>query len=299
MTTPDPFQHNKTPIPILDRTLFDNRFVKFVCRTFFKIVFRLFNWRVAPLVPEGCGVTIAAPHTSNWDIFYALGAALHYDAKIYFSIKEDWCRVPLLGFFIRYMGAIPIDRSSNANGQVDKIKAFVARNKHQRVFFLITPEGTRGKVEKWRSGFYHVAKDCELPIFLAKVDYAKKETGVFHTFHLTDDKAKDIASIQASYTSVCAKYPKNQYPPYSGPLPRLNLLEERIVTALYELKGKATRAEIIARSKIDSLTTEMLEFLVDKGLLETVNKYSSNNEVSSCYQLTLLGNGAFLHLQSS
>lgn len=291
---------SKLAIPILEKTLFDNRIVKFVCRLFFRTMFRLLRWRITPIAPEGCGITIAAPHTSNWDIFYAFGAALQHDVKIYFSIKENWCRVPVIGFIIRYMGAIPIDRSRDANGQVNKIKDFVRNNRHQRVFFLFTPEGTRGKADKWRTGFYHVAKDCGLPIFLAKVDYAKKECGVFHTFELTGNKERDIEAIQASYTSVQAKYPEHQFPVYTGPLPALTPLEEKVLVAIYELKGKATRAEIIAKSKLNLLTTEMMEFLVNKGIVErnttNIDGHSTDNAKNQ-YNLTILGSSTFIHLQ--
>ena len=290
----------KQALPILEKTVFDNRIVKFICRVFFRAIYRLLGWRLTPVAPEGCGITIAAPHTSNWDIFYAFGAALQHDVKIYFSIKENWCRVPVIGSIIRYMGAIPIDRSRDAYGQVDKIKAFVAANKDQRVFFLFTPEGTRSRADKWRTGFYHVAKDCDLPIFLAKVDYAKKECGVFHTFQLTENKERDIEAIQASYTSVLAKHPEHQFPVYTGPLPQLTPPEERVLIAIYELKGKATRAEIIARSKLDSLTTEMMDFLVKKGIVErnaSNNESHDNHHAKSQYNLTILGSSTFFHLQ--
>ncbi len=287
---------NPQELQILDRTLFDNGAVKAVLRLFFRIVFRLSGWKELPNAPEGAGVTIAAPHTSNWDIFYAFGAAVLHDVKIYFSIKESWCRVPVMGAVIRYMGAIPIDRSSNAHGQVEKIKAFVERNKTSRVFFLFTPEGTRSRVEKWKTGFYHVAEDTQLPIFLAKVDYKTKETGVFHSFNVTGSKQKDIAAIQASYKSVYAKFPDKQFPDYTGPLPKLSIAEEKVVAVLYELRGMATQAEIHARSKIDALTTEMLEFLIEKGILEKVSRVI-DGDVTYKYQLTTRGTGFAFHLQ--
>jgi len=98
--------------------------------------------------PEGAGVAIAAPHTSNWDFVYALGAAILQDVKIYFSVKDSLCRVPLLGTWMMYLGAIPINRSAKGVGQVEQIKAFINSQKLNRVFFLFTPEGTRGPVPK-------------------------------------------------------------------------------------------------------------------------------------------------------
>ena len=283
---------------IRDRTIFDVYLVKVVLRFIFKTWFRLTGWKTTPSAPEGAGITIAAPHTSNWDIIYALGAAVIFDIKIYFSIKDSWCRVPLIGPIILWFGGIPIDRSSKGQGQVEQIKQFVQRHKDSRTFFLFTPEGTRGQVTAWKTGFYHVAQDCGLPIFLAKVDYRTKESGVFHAYQLTGDKDADIAAIQESYKSVYGKFPLLQFPPYVGPLPKISEAEAMAMRALYSFKGVATLAEIAARAKLHEVTAEMLDFLVEKGVLERVKGTVEGSPVSR-YRLTLAGNGCLLHLTPS
>lgn len=283
-------------IEIRDRTWFDNAVLKMILRAFYKCVFKLLGWLVTPSPPEGAGITIAAPHTSNWDIFYAFGAAVIHDIKIYFSIKESWCRVPLLGAVILYMGAIPIDRSRDASGQVEKIRRFVERNKQARVFFLFTPEGTRSKVDRWKTGFYRVAESTGLPIFLAKVDYEKKESGVFHSFQLTEDMERDISVIQSSYACVRARHPAQQFPAFNGPIPKLSAVEQRVIKAMYGVKDLKTRAEIVAKSHLEALSSEVLEFLVEKGILEV-----SPDNVSGrgyVYRLTLAGDGFALHMQT-
>ena len=199
----------KTKPEVRDRTIFDVHFIKMMLKFIFQTWFNLTGWQASKLVPEGAGITIAAPHTSNWDIIYALGAAIIFDVKIYFSIKESWCKFPVIGRLILWLGGMPINRSTKGQGQVNQIKQFVDRHKNQRIFFLFTPEGTRGKVDSWKTGFYHVAQDCGLPIFLAKVDYRTKESGVFHSYHLTGDKVADIAAIQESYKSVYGKFPQH------------------------------------------------------------------------------------------
>lgn len=283
-----------TKLEIRDTTCFDNRAIKKILSALYRLVFRLLGWKVTPILPNGAGITIAAPHTSNWDFFYAFGAAIIHDTKIYFSIKESWCRVPLIGSFILYLGGIPIDRSRNANGQVEKIQCFIERNSSTRVFFLFTPEGTRNQVERWKTGFYHVAISTGLPVFLAKVDYGSKETGVFHSFIPTGDMEGDIAVIQASYSTVLARFPGKQYPSYQGPLPELSLIEQKVVAALYGLKEKITCAEIMARCKLKALSVEVLEFLVARGILE---QYENPQDSSSkVYRLSILGGGLALHM---
>jgi len=284
----------KKSLSIRENTIFDGIFTKYFLKSLFKIWFKLSGWKVCEFPPEGAGVAIAAPHTSNWDFIYALGAAILQDVKIYFSIKDSMCKIPVLGTWLMWLGAMPIDRSSKGEGQVEQIKAFIDSQKGNRVFFLFTPEGTRGAVSKWKTGFYHVAQGCDLPIFLAKVDYQSKETGVFHTFQLTGDKADDIQAIQASYKSIHGKYPKDQYPPYIGKLPAISESEAAIIRALYSFKGVATKMEINAKAKLAELSSNMLTLLIDKGLLEKNHTRSSASE--STYQLTFAGKGYFLHL---
>ena len=284
----------KKSLSIREKTIFDGIFTKYFLKSLFKLWFKLSGWKVCEFPPEGAGVAIAAPHTSNWDFIYALGAAILQDVKIYFSIKDSMCKVPVLGTWLMWLGAMPIDRSSKGQGQVEQIREFIDSQKGNRVFFLFTPEGTRGAVTKWKTGFYHVAQGCDLPIFLAKVDYQSKETGVFHTFQLTGNKDNDIQAIQASYKSIQGKCIKNQYPPYSGQRPSISESEAAVIRALYSFKGVATKMEISAKTKLAELSSTMLTLLVEKGLLEKSNVSKDNGDAT--YQLTFAGKGYFLHL---
>jgi 1-acyl-sn-glycerol-3-phosphate acyltransferase len=287
----------KKSLSIREKTIFDGIFTKYILKSFFRLWFNLAGWKVCKIAPEGAGVSIAAPHTSNWDFFYALGAAILQDVKIYFSIKDSLCKIPVLGTCLMWLGAMPINRTSQGQGQVDQIKAFINSQKGNRVFFIFTPEGTRSAVTKWKTGFYHVAQGCQLPIFLAKVDYQSKEAGVFHTFQLTGNKDDDIQAIQASYKSIHGKFIEDQYPPYSGQLPLISEPEIAIIRALYSFKGVATEMEINAKAKLTELSNTMFALLIEKGLLE---KHFVNDEMNeSTYQLTFAGKGYFLHLTPS
>ncbi len=285
----------KQTLEIRDKTIFDGFIVKFIMKFLFMIWFKLTGWRTTESAPNGTGITIAAPHTSNWDFFYALGAAILLDVKIYFSIKDSWCRKPGIGSFIMWLGAIPIDRSAGGRGQVEMIKRFANKHRDRRVFFLFTPEGTRGRVEKWKTGFYHVAEGCGLPIFLAKVDYVTKRSGVFHSYQLTGDKTEDVSAIQASYKSIIGKFTEKQYPAYVGPVPEITESEAIVMRAMYSFKGVATKMDIAAKAKLGSLSTVMLDFLIEKGVLEQAgNRIGGKNEPT--YRLTFAGKGCLLHL---
>jgi 1-acyl-sn-glycerol-3-phosphate acyltransferase len=284
-------------LDIRDKTIFDGFIVKYILKFIFKVWFKISGWKPINADQKGAGITIAAPHTSNWDVVYAMGAAILLDIKIYFSIKESWCRIPIIGRLMLWMGAIPINRNSGAQGQIEKIKRFVDKHKTRRIFFLFTPEGTRGKVNKWKTGFYHLAQGCNLPIFLAKVDFKNKESGVFHTYHLTGDKEEDIASIQESYKKIRGKFPALQFPEYTGPMPELSDFEAKILKTVYAAKGMATRLEIAKKLKanklkVNKLSIAMLDFLIEKGVLEKVICVNSEPH----YKITFAGKGCLLHL---
>jgi hypothetical protein len=279
---------------IREKTIFDGVFTKYILKSLFSLWFKLAGWRITSSIPNGAGVAIAAPHTSNWDFIFALGAAILQDTKIYFSIKDTWCRLPIIGRFMLWLGAMPIDRSSKGKGQVELIKEFVQSQKESRVYFLFTPEGTRGQSEKWRTGFYHVAQGAGIPIFLAKVDYQLKEAGVFHSYQLTDDKENDINAIQASYKNICGKYPQQQYPHYIGAITKVSAAEALIMKTMYSFKGVATKVEISAKLKKKELSITMLDFLVEKGFLE--KSLPKESSLEPRYQLTFAGKGCLLHL---
>ncbi len=287
----------KKALQIRDKTIFDGVFVKYILKFLFLAWFKVFGWKTTAVSPKGAGITIAAPHTSNWDIFYAMAAAIVLDIKMYFSIKDSWCRMPVVGPLMLWMGGIPIDRSSTGKGQVALIKEFVDKHKgaDHAIFFLFTPEGTRGKVDKWKTGFYHVAQDCGLPIFLAQVDYRTKVSGVFHTYELTDNKENDVAAIQAAYKSIHGRFTCDQYPAYTGPVPEISEIEAAVMRAMFSIKNAATKAEIAAKAHVEELSSKILDALVVKGILESTKQ--ANGSVS--YGLTLAGSGCLLHAMPS
>lgn len=81
-----------------------------------------------------------------------------------------------------------------------------------QIHLAITPEGTRSKAEKWKSGFYHIAVAAGLPIELAVIDYGKKELGIFEVFYPTGNIEEDLATIRSRYDKSQAKYP-DQFTP--------------------------------------------------------------------------------------
>ncbi len=147
-------------------------------------------------------VIIAAPHTSNWDFPLALAIAFVYRFEMQWMGKESlfagW-RGPIM----RWLGGIPINRGSRNNVVAETIAAFQAS---ERLIIAIPPEGTRSKVDKWKTGFYYIALGANVPIALAFLDYHRKVGGFLSTFFPTGDVEKDIAEIRSCYAGISGKY---------------------------------------------------------------------------------------------
>jgi 1-acyl-sn-glycerol-3-phosphate acyltransferase len=169
--------------------------------------FRQKGWTLGPNIPgdiKKC-VVIAAPHTSNWDFVYALGALYLFGVKVKYLAKKELFRWPLKGI-LNSTGGISIDRSRNT-GFVD---AAISRfNESDELVLMIAGEGTRGKVEKWKSGFYYVALGAKVPLMLAYLDYAQKEAGFAPPIYLSGDKEKDAGIIRAFYADKTARNPES------------------------------------------------------------------------------------------
>ncbi|WP_375384080.1 1-acyl-sn-glycerol-3-phosphate acyltransferase [uncultured Microbacterium sp.] len=149
-------------------------------------------------------VVLGAPHTSNWDFLLMLAIAWRLRMSIRWlgkaSLFRGW-RGPIM----RSIGGIPVDRS-NAFGVVDDL---VARIKAGEVFGLvITPEGTRASSDRWKSGFYRIAREAGLPVTLGYVDRTTMTTGLGPTIELSGDISADMGRIRAFYADKAGLRPE-------------------------------------------------------------------------------------------
>lgn len=166
---------------------------------------RLGGWRAEgdpPDVPR-C-VIIAAPHTYWWDGFWMMMFAWYWGLSISFMVKRSTTRGPL-GWMVRWAGAVPVDRSA-AHGLVGElVRAFAER---PRLFLSIPPEGTRARREYWKSGFYHIARQANVPLCLSYLDYGRGRGGFGPCFLLSGDVRKDMDRIREFYRDVRGRYPE-------------------------------------------------------------------------------------------
>lgn len=149
-------------------------------------------------------VIIAAPHTSNWDLVYALAVFWKYKIPVKYFIKDSMTK-GLHGWFFKMMGAIGVDRSKTGN-LVHHAAATI--KKMDKVALMVPAEGTRSWVPKWKTGFYHIAKKADVPVALGYLDYKNKVAGVGKIIHLSDNFETDMKAIESFYSTIPAKYPE-------------------------------------------------------------------------------------------
>jgi 1-acyl-sn-glycerol-3-phosphate acyltransferase len=165
-------------------------------------------------LPARQGVLVAYPHTSNWDFIVGLLAKWAIGLPAAFWIKDSVCKIPLLGAWIRWVGGIPVDRSGAlgiARAMVERFRA--AREADDFLWLVIAPEGTRGWVPHWRTGFYPVAQDAGVPVGLVFFDYRRKRVGFDHFMMLSGDRQADLAAMARYYQDAAgACRPENAGP---------------------------------------------------------------------------------------
>lgn len=161
-----------------------------------RLLLRLSGWQVMGQVPTlPRYVLIAAPHTSNWDFLLMLLAMLKLDVDAHWMGKHTLFARPF-GAVMSWLGGIAINRSQASNTATQMIDRFRATDE---LVVLITPEGTRAQVERWKTGFYHIAVGAEVPIVLGYVDAANKRLGIGPIFKPSGDLHQDLPLIQAFY----------------------------------------------------------------------------------------------------
>ena len=171
---------------------------------------RIFGWKVEGVVPPTAGnenlILIAGPHTSNWDGVFGIAAILGLDAKITFFGKYTLFNKPVLGRFLKYMGGIPVDKSKPGRGLTDM--AIENMKKLNGSLIAMSPEGTRSKVEEWKTGFLRIAKEINAHIIPASLDFSKKEIILGDAFVPSGDNMKDIQDLKQYYSVFTAKHPE-------------------------------------------------------------------------------------------
>lgn len=171
------------------------------------LALKIFGWKVQLSTPNFAkSIICVAPHTSNWDFVLGELAIQSVGRKSGFLMKQSWF-FPPMNIIFKSMGGIPVPRKkkgiSITTAVIDKF------NRATNLNIAITPEGTRKKVDQWKTGFLHIAYGAKIPVQLAAIDYERKTISLNDYYMPTGDIINDINYIKNYYLNlgVKGKYP--------------------------------------------------------------------------------------------
>ncbi len=173
------------------------------------IYFNILGWKVVGNTSMSQdsikkAIIIAAPHTSWHDFYIGILLRSVLDIKTNFMGKKELFVFPI-GWFLRALGGSPIDRFTKEN----KVKSIADLFHSKKEFRMaLAPEGTRKKVKRWRTGFYFIAKEAQVPIVMITLDFGKKQSKISEPFYPTEDKEADFQFMYKFYEGVKGKVPE-------------------------------------------------------------------------------------------
>ncbi len=173
-----------------------------------------FGWQLQfEGLPALQGIVVVYPHTSNWDFVVMILAKWAMGVPASFWGKDRLFRIPLFGAWLRWLGGVPVDRTSPRGTVGQAVDLFAEKKKRDEFFWLgLAPEGTRRAIPGWRSGFYRTAVQADVPLGLARLDYARREVMLLDFIRLSGDEAQDMARIRDVYAGAQGKIPANAAP---------------------------------------------------------------------------------------
>lgn len=166
----------------------------------------LFRWKPEGSLPSDPRfVLIAAPHTSNWDFFFFLAISWgHYKVQPNWMGKAELFR-GWRGPIMRALGGVSVKRDRRNNLVQQLAEKFATSPK---LILTVPAEGTRGKREYWKSGFYRIAEGAKVPIVPGFLDYARRRGGFGPSFVPTGDMKADMDRLRAFYKDIQGKFPE-------------------------------------------------------------------------------------------
>jgi 1-acyl-sn-glycerol-3-phosphate acyltransferase len=166
----------------------------------------ILRWRVEGAVPDvpRC-VIIVAPHTSNWDFVVGMATMLALGLRVHYLGKHTLFR-GVFGRLMRWSGGIPVDREA-PEGVTER--AVTMMREAESLFLGLAPEGTRRKVEHWKTGFHRIALGAGVPIFPVALDYRSRTVRLLPLFVPSEDAAADVGRLRSFYAPAMARHPES------------------------------------------------------------------------------------------
>ncbi len=173
------------------------------------IFFKLMGWKIEGTIDENIKkcVLMVMPHTSWHDFYLGIFTRGIVGLEMNYIAKKELFIFPI-GYYFRWMGGAPIDRTGSLN-KVDTIAAIFEKREIFRL--AISPEGTRKKVNQLKTGFYYIALKAKVPIIPIAFDFGKKTVKIGQPFTPTGNTDADLVVLKSHFISVKGKFPEKGY----------------------------------------------------------------------------------------
>ncbi len=197
---------------VMQTTIFNTPILTPVLRLLAGLLLKLHGWKVVAderALKLKKYVMLGAPHTSNWDGYFFILAALKLKVTPQWMGKDKLFKFPL-GGTMRWFGGIAVDRSKSNNLVEATVNQYKARD---ALIIAVPPEGTRGRAERWKTGFYHIARGAAVPVVCGFINFPKKEVGLGPAMEMGENLARELARLGAFYADKIGKYPEHYTAP--------------------------------------------------------------------------------------
>ncbi|MEX0288802.1 MAG: 1-acyl-sn-glycerol-3-phosphate acyltransferase [Flavobacteriaceae bacterium] len=172
------------------------------------IYFKVLGWKLIGDFPDvkKC-VIIVVPHTHWMDFFLGLLVRSIVNRKVNFIAKKSLFKPPL-GWYLKWLGGAPIDRSKSSDTVAAVADIFDTREEFR---LALAPEGTRKKVASWKTGFYYIAKAAKVPIVMVAFDFGRKQVKISEALDPSEDRQADFEQYHNFFKGVKGKVPEYSF----------------------------------------------------------------------------------------
>ena len=170
-----------------------------ISRGLARLCMRLIGWSFTGSLPDlKKAVIIVAPHTSNWDFVIGVIAMFAISVRVSFLGKDTLFRPPF-GFLFRWLGGFPVDRSSPSGVVEQTVEVF---DRAPALALALSPEGTRRRTARWRTGFYHIAIGADVPIIPVALDFENRTIAIGQPVKMTGEEDADLTQLGEFFADV-------------------------------------------------------------------------------------------------
>ncbi len=158
------------------------------------------GWKIKGAFPheEKKLIIVVMHHTSSLDFPLGLLVRSKLGFEANFAGKSSLFKPPF-GFIFRKLGGYPVERdpAKKKGSLTESMIRLYEREPKLRIVF--TPEGTRSKVSKLKTGFWTIAKEAHVPLLYIDFDASTKTVRIDKAQPPKDTFEEQYASLKAFF----------------------------------------------------------------------------------------------------